>query len=84
MVHSFLSFSRYPTQLDKYLDSGRAEHGLHELIVVDLDPAVAIGVEPLEGLGEGLDDDTGANEAVERDAGWSGTRHGRRGGLFNV
>ena len=43
-----------------------AENGAHELVVVDLDPAVAVAVEPLEGLGEGLDDDARAHEAVER------------------
>ena len=28
--------------------SGRAEHRVHELIVADMDPAVAVGVETLE------------------------------------
>ena len=44
--------------------SGRREHGLHELVVIDLDPSVAVAVESLERLGKGLDDDARAHEAV--------------------
>lgn len=54
--------ARHPTR------SGRAEDGVHELVVVDLDPAVTVGIELLEGLGESLDHDARAHEAVERDA----------------
>jgi hypothetical protein len=61
--------------------SGRAEDSLHELVVINLYPAVAVGVEPLEGLGEGLDDDARADEAVERDARRRATREGGRGGV---
>ena len=53
---------------------------MHELVVVDLHPAVAIGVESGEGLADLLDDDARAHEAVERDPirlrsarAWAGT-----------
>ena len=40
---------------------------MHELLVVDLHPSVAVRVELLERLRDLLDDDTRAHEAVERD-----------------
>ena len=47
---------------------------MHELLVVDLHPSVAVGVELLEGLGDLLDHDARAHKAVERDpAGGGGT-----------
>jgi hypothetical protein len=46
---------------------------VHELVVVDLDPAIAVRVELLERLAELLDGDACANEAVERDAGRAAT-----------
>lgn len=60
--------------------SREAQHDFHEAIIVDLDPPVAIRVVTFERLGDLLDDNTCAHEAVERDArGWiPGIRHGRR------
>ena len=40
---------------------------MHELLVVDLHPAVAVGVELLERLGDLLDHDARAHKAVKRD-----------------
>ena len=51
--------------------SRQTEDGVHELVVVDLHPAVAVRVELLERLGDLLDDDARAHEAVEGDA-WRG------------
>lgn len=42
---------------------------MHELIVVDLDPAIAIGIKPTKGLAELFDDDARTHEAIERDSG---------------
>ena len=47
--------------------SRQAQHGVHELLVVDLHPSVAVRVELLERLRDLLDDDARAHEAVERD-----------------
>ena len=55
-----------------------AENGAHELVVVDLNPSIAVGVEPLERLRQGLDDDTCAHEAVEGDSGWGAVPGARR------
>lgn len=55
--------------------SGCAENSAHELIVVDLDPSIAVGVESLEGLRQGLDNDARAHEAVEGDSGRRGPWH---------
>ena len=55
---------------------------MHELIVVHLHDAAAVRVEALEGLGEGLDHNARAHEAVERHPGrrsaWLGAQ-GRAG-----
>lgn len=48
--------------------SRQAQHSMHELLVVDLQPPVAVRVELLERLRDLLDDDARAHEAVERDA----------------
>ena len=53
----------------------RAENGAHELVVVDLNPSIPVGVEPLEGLRQSLDHDARANEAVEGDSWGRGTWH---------
>lgn len=48
--------------------SGKGEHRLHEALIPNLDPPIAVRVEPPERLGELLDDDARAHEAVERDS----------------
>jgi hypothetical protein len=60
--------------------SRQAQHDLHELIIVDLNPPIAVGVETFERLGDLLDDDTRPHEPVERDARERSprVRHGRR------
>ena len=45
----------------------------HELVVIDLNPPITIGVEPSERLAELFDNDTSADEAVECNAGWGST-----------
>ena len=65
--------------------SREAEHGVHELIVVDLHPAVAVRVELLERLGDLLDHDARAHEAVERDPrGGRAVACARAGALVDV
>ena len=41
---------------------------MHKLIIIDLDPPIAVRVELGKRLAELLDDDTRAYEAVERNA----------------
>ena len=67
---SYASCVLHPTTLQGRADtfpSRQAQDGVHELVVVDLHPAVAVGVEPLERLADLLDDHARAHEAVERD-----------------
>lgn len=60
---------------------------MHELVVVDLDPTIPVGINLLERLGQLLDDDTSPDESIEGDSGlgpsrWSTTvsRDTGRGG----
>ena len=46
-----------------------AKHSVHELIVVDLNPTITVGIQLLEGLCDSLDHNTSPDEAVERNAG---------------
>jgi len=46
---------------------------VHELVVIDLNPPITIGIEPSERLAELLDNDTSADEAVEANARWRPT-----------
>ena len=58
---------------------------MHELVVVDLHPSVAVGVELLERLRERLDDDARAHEAIKGDSGWGtvpGARRRARGYIW--
>ena len=58
----------------------QAQHDLHKLIIVDLNPPIAVGIETFERLGDLLDDDTRPHEPVERDTRERPrrVRHGRR------
>ena len=49
--------------------SQQHEHGFHELVAVDLDPVVVVGVELSKRSLEVLDEHAHAREAVEGDAG---------------
>jgi len=59
--------------------SRKAEHGLHELVVADVDPSIPISIQLLERLAELLDDDASADEAVERDSRSGSTTDGGLG-----
>lgn len=51
------------------LSSGKTEDGVHELIIIDLDPPITVGVETAERFAKLFDDDAGADKSIERDAG---------------
>ena len=49
------------------IGSRRTQDSVHELIVVDLNPTVTVGIQPLEGLGNSLDNNTCPNKSVKCD-----------------
>ena len=65
----YSGFSDQNSNISTFIKLRCTEDGVHELVVVDLHPSVAVGVELLERLRERLDDDARAHEAVEGDAG---------------
>jgi len=79
---------RYFFSLDNYVlydqtfSSRQAENSLHELIIADLNPPIAVRIEFLECLAELLDNDTCTYEAVEGNTGDSGTGNMRGCGVF--
>ena len=48
--------------------SRKTKNGLHELIIVDLNPSITIGIQPLKGLGKLLDDNVGTDKSVKRNS----------------
>lgn len=56
---------------------------MHELIIVDLDPSITIGIQPLEGLAKLFDDDTCTDKSVKRDSRWRATSS-TNGSTFDV
>jgi hypothetical protein len=48
-----------------FISSRQGEHSFHELVIVDLDPAIPISVNPLERISELLDGDTSPHETIE-------------------
>lgn len=48
--------------------SGQAQDGVHELIIVDLDPSIPIIIQLLEALAELLDDNTSTDESIKGDS----------------
>ena len=80
----YSGFSDQNSNISTFIKLRCTEDGVHELLVVDLHPSVAIGVELLERLREGLDHDARTHEAVERDAGGRGSRHNWRRGFLNI
>lgn len=64
--------------------SRRAEDSAHELLIIDLDPTIAVGIKPLERFRKGLDNDARAHEAIEGDAGWGRARHLNTGSYFDI
>ena len=59
--------------------SRQAQHDLHEPIIVDLNPPIAVGVATLERLGDLLDHDARTDESVKRDARERSSRVRHRG-----
>lgn len=66
-------------------NSRQRQNRLQKLLVVDLDPTIAVRVELGERLGDLLHDDARAHEAIKRDSGWSGLVTPRwRNGPFDI
>ena len=56
---------------------------MHKRIIVDLNPPIPVCVEPTKGFGKLLDNNTGADEAVERYP-WISSAYRTGLGCFNV
>ena len=67
---NFESNSPLSINLSSYhsITSRKAKNSQHELIIVDLDPSIMIGIQLLEGLGKLFDDNTSSDKSVKRDS----------------
>lgn len=60
-----------PVRSPIHVGSRSSEDGLHEGIVIDLNPSGTVGVQAIKRFGELFNDDASADEAVECNSGWA-------------
>ena len=61
-------------QFNTWYTSRKTQHGLQELLIVDLNPAISVGIMASKRFGKLPDDDASTDEAIKGD---SRRRHAR-------